>query len=233
VSKPNNLRISPSAKFIFESLKTDIALGRIHPRERLIEKELVDRFQSHRPAVREALTLLTQIGLIVHVPNKGVSVRELNLEELTKIYEMRIELEDLAAKWIPLPIAEDAIRQLENIQAEHSEAVANRGYREIFRLDMLFHSTLNSHCGNPHLEEMIDLMSTRGLLARYSVLMDAQFLSEVRDEHLAIIAAIKTSNRDRLVAIMHAHNVRGIDWFSSAIRGQTESERKLNSGTSS
>ncbi len=229
-SRQNKQRISSSAKFIFESLKTDIALGRFHPRERLIEKELVERFKSHRPAVREALSLLTQIGLIVHVPNKGVSVAELSLEELTKIYEMRIELEDLAARWIPLPLSQDAIGKLEDIQKDHGEAVANRRFREIFRLDMLFHSTLNSHCGNHHLEEMIDLMSTRGLLARYSAMMDAQFLAEVRDEHVAIIDAIKAADRDRLVAVMHAHNVRGIDWFSARIREQSEHQKAPNTG---
>lgn len=67
-------------------------------------------------------------------------------------------------------------------------------------------------------------MSTRGLLARYSVLMDAQFLAEVRDEHLAILEAIKSSDRERFVTIMHAHNILGIDWFSSAIREQSVSE---------
>ena len=219
-----NHRISASAKFIFESLKSDIALGRLHPRERLIEAELVERFQSHRPAVREALSLLTQLGLIVHIPNKGVSVAEMDLEELNKVFEMRIELEAMAAAWMPLPLSDADVAKLEDIQMDHSEAVANHRYREIFRLDELFHSTLYSHSGNHHLEEMIDLMSTRGLLVRYSVLMDDQFLAEVRDEHLAIIAAIKAANRDQLIAILRAHNIRGVDWFTDHIRKRIQDE---------
>jgi len=218
VSKKNQRPLSASAELVFRNLKADISLGRLHPRERLVEAELVERFQSHRPAVREALGMLAQLGLVVHTPNKGASVAELTLDELTKIYEMRIELEDLAAKWIPLPLPQEAIDELAEILREHSEAIDNTRYREIFRLDELFHQRLNAHCGNPHLEEMIDLMSDRGLLARWSADMTPEFLAEVREEHNEILDAIKACDRPRLVATMHAHNVRGIDWFSKSIR---------------
>ena len=219
---------STSAEFIFRSLKADISLGRLHPRERLVEAELVERFNSHRPAVREALGMLAQLGLVVHVPNKGASVAELNLNELTKIFEMRIELESLAASWVPLPLPQDAIDELAQILAEHSTAIDNKRYREIFRLDELFHSRLNSHCGNPHLEEMIDLMSDRGMTARFSAEMTPEFLSEVREDHEDILDAIRASDRERLVSTMRSHNVRGIDWFAKNIRDREARTAELS-----
>ena len=228
MSKNSKRPISDSAEFIFRSLKIDISLGRLHPRERLVEAELVERFQSHRPAVREALGMLAQLGLVVHIPNKGASVAELNLEELTKIYEMRIELECLAASWIPLPLPQAVYDELAQILRDHSEAIDNRRYREIFRLDELFHCRLNAHCGNPHLEEMIDLMSDRGLLARWSAEMTPEFLDEVRKEHMEILDAIQNCDRERLVNTMRSHNLRGIDWFSKSIRQREEHAAELS-----
>ena len=225
MSKRTNRPISESAEFIFRSLKADISLGRLHPRERLVEAELVERFKSHRPAVREALGMLAQLGLVVHIPNKGASVAELSLDELTKIYEMRIELECLAASWIPLPMPQASFDELAQILREHSDAIDNMRYREIFRLDELFHNRLNAHCGNPHLQEMIELMSDRGMTARFSAEMTPEFLNGVRDEHMQILDAIRTCDRERLVSTMRAHNVRGIDWFAKSIR-----EREARAG---
>ena len=221
ISKRTNSRMSSSARFVFDTLKSDIALGRLNPRERLVEAELVQRFQSNRPAVREALSELTGLGLVEHVPNKGARVTEITLPQLEQIYQMRVELENLAMQWLPLPVSPQWLDELRQIQNHHSQAVADLKYREIFRLDMLFHSTLNAQCGNPHLEEMIDTMSNRGLLARYSAFMDRPFLEEVRDEHLAIIDAIAAEDRQKLMAVMRAHNERGLTWFTSHLARQT------------
>lgn len=209
----NSARMSASARMMFESLRADIALGRLHPRERLVESDLVARFNSNRPAVREALNELAKIGLVQYVPNKGVSVAELTIDELKQIYDMRIELENLAAARIPLPLDATTVARLDEIQSRHSAAVADMKYRDIFLLDELFHDAINAHCGNRYLEEMINVMSSRGLPVRYSALMDKPFLEAVRDEHLAIIDAIRASDRDKLVKTMDAHNRRGLSWF--------------------
>src|SRR5215475_5464349 len=54
---------------ITESLEEEIVLGRRHPRERLIEQELCDRFKTHRADVRMALFELERKGLIQRIPN--------------------------------------------------------------------------------------------------------------------------------------------------------------------
>jgi len=49
------MREMPLADVIATSLEEDIVLGRRHPRERLIEQDLCDRFHTHRGDVRLAL----------------------------------------------------------------------------------------------------------------------------------------------------------------------------------
>lgn len=217
-----NQRISAAARQIYETLRSDIALGRLHPRERLVEADLAEQFRSNRPAVREALSMLTRTGLIRYAPNKGMSVAELDLDELEQIYRMRIELEALAASWLPLPFPADALAELEAIQAEHSRAVEERRFREIVRLNEAFHAALNARCGNRHLEEMIELMAGRGLLARYSASMDQAYLAAVREDHWAIVDALRACDRERLVVVMRRHNGRGLEWYSARLRQRAE-----------
>jgi DNA-binding GntR family transcriptional regulator len=49
---------------LVSSLEEDIVLGRLHPRERLIEDELMRRFAAKRHVVRRALADLQQMGIV-------------------------------------------------------------------------------------------------------------------------------------------------------------------------
>ena len=77
-------------------------LGRRHPRERLIEQDLRDRFKTHRGDVRLALFELEKKGVVQRIPNRGAVVRDLTPQEVTEIYGVRGELELMAVRILPL-----------------------------------------------------------------------------------------------------------------------------------
>src|SRR5215472_6589120 len=79
----------PAAAIIAKRIEEDIVLGRRHPRERLIEQDLCDLFQTHRGDVRLALFELERKGLIERIPNRGAMVRGLAPEEVRQIYTVR------------------------------------------------------------------------------------------------------------------------------------------------
>lgn len=200
---------------MFDVLKEDIVFGRLHPRERLVEADLVRRFGTNRAAVREVLGLLTDLGLVEHVPNKGASVIDPSLDDVTQIYRMRIELEGLAATWIPLPLPDADVNELITIQEVHSKAVEDRDLPLIFSQNALFHKTLNRHCGNRHLERLIHQMAQRALPIRFSTHMEQRYLDDARDDHLVIIDALRDGDRDTLVKRIRLHNQRGMDWYKA------------------
>lgn len=53
-----------------ETLEEDILLGRLFPRERLVEDQLSERFNQKRHVVRQALKDLEVMGLIVREAGK-------------------------------------------------------------------------------------------------------------------------------------------------------------------
>src|ERR1700687_5560265 len=64
----------PAAVIIAKRIEEDIVLGRRQPRERLVEQDLCDLFQTHRGDVRLALFELEKKGLVERIPNRGALV---------------------------------------------------------------------------------------------------------------------------------------------------------------
>src|SRR3984957_3950085 len=116
----SRIRAPALANVIAARLEEDIVLGRRHPRERLIEQDLCDRFNTHRGDVRFALFELEKKGLIQRIPNRGAMVRDLTPKEVTEIYAVREELEVMAARILPCPVAAGDIAKLDEIQRKHS-----------------------------------------------------------------------------------------------------------------
>ena len=63
------------------ALEVDIVLGRLYPRERLVEEQLAKRFETTRHVIRQVLIELERAGLLVHEPNKGATVCEYTAEK--------------------------------------------------------------------------------------------------------------------------------------------------------
>src|SRR6202049_2430525 len=108
---------------IATSLEEDIVLGRRHPRERLIEQDLCDRFKTHRGDVRLALFELETNGIIQRIPNRGAMVCDLTPKEVTEIYAVREELEVMAVRILPFPVSRSELANLDELQRKHSAAV--------------------------------------------------------------------------------------------------------------
>src|SRR6185437_15543330 len=108
-----------AAVLIARRIEEDIVLGRRQPRERLVEQDLCDLFQTHRGDVRLALFELEKKGLVERIPNRGAMVRGLTPLEVREIYAVREELEVMAVRIIPFPVGPQDIESLEELQRQH------------------------------------------------------------------------------------------------------------------
>ena len=60
--------------------------------------ELTERFGVSQSVVREALTRLTEQGLLVATPQRGFRVRDLSIEDIAELTETRVQIESLALR---------------------------------------------------------------------------------------------------------------------------------------
>ena len=193
------------AEIIAASLEEDIVLGRRHPRERLIEQDLCDRFKTHRGDIRLALFELEKKGLIERIPNRGAIVRDLTPTEVLDIYAVREELEVMAVRILPLPVAAADLARLDELQRAHSAAVDSGDLATVFHSNMKFHQAFFGLCGNACLIETIERLAQRVYGIRSYANAFPEALDRVRRDHHEIVEALRAARRDRLIELTRRH----------------------------
>ncbi len=81
---------------IRDMLRDRIIAGDLAPGEKLTEIDLAKRLDVSRGPLREAIMQLTQEGLLVKAPYKGLRVRSVSQIELRELYSIRTALERFA-----------------------------------------------------------------------------------------------------------------------------------------
>ena len=110
------LNKSTLSEQIYQILRTDILNRKISMGEKLTLKNLQDRFEVSSTPIREALTRLTEDGLVNYYSNVGVNVISLNREDLIELYQFMGDLDRLAILYSKSHPQRDKIcRELEEI----------------------------------------------------------------------------------------------------------------------
>lgn len=204
--RPAGTRVGDiSIQDMVDILEEDIVLGRLYPRQRLVENELMLRFQVSRHAVRQVLSGLERLYLVEQFPNRGAAVRAYSVEEIDELYAIRTLIETDAAKRMPLPFDKDRLAALEKIQAGYERAMTEQDLGSAFRANMAFHKTLFGGCGNRHLAELVDDFAKRTHSVRSIGMMTPNLLERARLEHHAILEALRSHDRKSLVRLCTGH----------------------------
>lgn len=198
-------RASAALDKIVEELQEDIVLGRLAPRERLVEEDLAARFATKRHIVREAFAELERIGLIERKPNRGAAVRTLTPDDVVQIYAVRAILERAAAAQIPLPLDKATYAAIDAIQKRHDAAVARGDAKEVFRVNFEFHDALYGACGNPYLAAAIEDFRRKTHVVWSYAIVKPEYLRGAQREHRAMLKAIRGGDRKRLVELCVKH----------------------------
>ena len=190
---------------MIEILEEEIVLGVLHPRERLVEDELMARFSLKRHVVRNLLSELEQMGLVERKRNIGAVVKTYTVEEVEHLYEVRELLETHCMSLIKLPVSEERLQPLLTIQHAHDAAIEQGNLRQVFRLNVRFHRELFSLAENPVLVEAISNHAQRAHSIRSSTIAMPAQLERSRQDHWQLIDALRGGDVDCLISLCRAH----------------------------
>lgn len=121
------------------SLREAIRNKSLTPGSSLVQEELAKNFGVSRNPVREALRMLVSEGLVEMTAGLGATVREMKLDDLVELYEMRIALEPIFAQNIVSQASRKDVANLRKI-AENIEETDN--VQRWTALNFEFHSIL-------------------------------------------------------------------------------------------
>ena len=190
---------------IVETLEAEIIFGRLKPRERLIEDALLQRFGAKRYVVRQALSELERIGIVVKQRNKGAMVRDFTAVEVEHIYEMREALHTQAARRMTLPLDPAVVARLRDLNERRTAAIEGGDLRAVYTLNDEFHGALFATCGNPYLAETIAQFERLSHAIRSWRIGDAAQLRESQLEHADMIDALERGDREALLRLVVDH----------------------------
>jgi DNA-binding GntR family transcriptional regulator len=203
----------PTVSTIVGVLEHEIIFGQLHPRERLIEDELMRRFGATRHRVRQALEELVQVGLACQERHKGTQVRDYTTEEVIDLYEIRHALQSQAISRITFPISSEVIDQLQRLNEEHIKSCQSADLKNIFRLNNEFHEVFFNACGNKFLIEAIGSYAWRSHPMRSRGFFNAEYRDQASKEHSEMIEALIAEDRGKLLKLNAVHINRPRDLY--------------------
>lgn len=183
-------RNKTAAEFVFEQIQRDIVVGRLRPGQRLIERELTERFQISRTPVREALQRLVRTQLAVNIAYRGVVVRSLSLEHARNLYDLRRGIEGIAAYLAAARATEAELNDITDVY-DQIHALTQEGQRdEVMLMNNQFHRAIAEASHNELLVERIDDLWTHVNLVRSRAWRDNRRTESSRREHEVILRAL-------------------------------------------
>jgi len=158
-----------------------------------------------RVPVREALKNLQAEGLVEASPSGGFVVARLSADELSQIYLMRRLLETEMLRRVPLPVDDDEIAALTDLNQRLAAAAARPSSREWKQLNRDLHFRMFGLAGLEHvLAETARLWDkTEPYRSVYSAGHETRL--RILDEHVKIIDALRRGDTDELIAQMDGH----------------------------
>ena len=116
----------PLRELVYLELKHKILTGEIQARTRLMEIDLAERMNVSRTPIREAIRELATDGLVVIEPRRGAYVSDISIQNMLDIFEVREDLEGLAAGLAAQRITEE------------EKALVAEQRKEVIRLEQRF-----------------------------------------------------------------------------------------------
>jgi len=132
-----------------------IMRGEYQPGDAVREQELADQFQVSRGPIREAPRILDKAGVVTITPQRGARVRQLSVEEVDHLYEIRCALVRLVPRHL-LSMSDAQIAEFETLVDRLDDAAPKKdGWRTYADTVFQLNNLLFDWCENPQLGEML------------------------------------------------------------------------------
>ncbi|NGO70399.1 GntR family transcriptional regulator [Streptomyces boncukensis] len=182
-------------------LRADIIAGRLPPGERLVERELADRFGVSRAPVRDALRALAAEGFVAAESPRRTVVRRLTRTDVAELFELREALEVHAAGLAAERARPDDLAELAALLERAATATADRDADAITDVNTRFHHRILATAGNSLLSAALEPVEGR---LRWLTRRNEEWPTLLA-EHRALYEAVASGDRERARATALAH----------------------------
>lgn len=198
----------PTPKDAYARILEAIDEGIFSPGDRLVESELADRFGLSRTPIREALQRLETQSMLTR-EGRSLIVASLSHNELAELYEVRAELEGLAAGLAAKHASDEEIRVLYAMIEADYQIIDDP--RALQRSNRKFHSQIHLSSRNRYLVRQLGVVHRNMALMGDTSLAASGRGSTALEEHKAIVDAIEARDSKAANAAIKQHLSRAFE----------------------
>ncbi len=195
------------AEAAYARIREMIIALELAPASLVDERALAERLGLGLTPVRQALRRLEWENFVVILPRRGTLVADMNREDLGRIFELRSELESLAARLAASNASPEEIAAMRAILRRTADALASGrdDPRRLIELDRELHRAVAVASSNHMLERTLEWLYGHVLRLWNVSLDEVPGLAAAVGAHEVLVDAIERGEGDRSAELMRAH----------------------------
>lgn len=193
------------AQSAYSLIRAAIISRELTQQDPLVETALAKKYNVSRTPVREALRRLESEGLVVR-SGSSMRVREYQSEEMIDLYEVRIYLEEAAAKTAALRHSSMDLVLIDRAhQAMIDLDLATASRNELTAANMTFHERVWAASHSPALIDLLNRVQVHFIRYPGTTLAKEGRWQQVIQEHAELIEAIRNHDDTAAARIASSH----------------------------
>jgi DNA-binding GntR family transcriptional regulator len=186
---------------VLSSLRQEIIAGRLLPGDRLVERELAERFGVSRVPVREAIRALVAEGFVHFETPRRIVVRRLTPNDVKELFELREALEVYAAALAAARATPQDLAEVEELLDQAATATEAGDAETITDINSRLHDRIVAMARNGLLTAALEPVAGR---LRWMTRRNEEW-SQLLVEHRELYEAIASGDPERARAHALAH----------------------------
>lgn len=200
------VRFKSTADYATSEIQRMILAGELPAGERLDQVRLAEQLDVSRHPVRQAIERLAERGFVHLSPHRSAVVTAHSVSDLVELYSLRESLEEMALRASWPSLAAGGIEELEAIHTRLAVQDSEADIEGYMHENRAFHLAFYRDCGNRHLLRTITTLFDLSERYQRTALNSARRQTRSRDEHAAMMDALRSGDLELLSQRLKAHN---------------------------
>lgn len=193
----------------FTQIQKWIIDGTLQPGEKIIDAELAETLAVSRTPIREALQLLEIQGLVSMHPGKETRVKQVEKDDILKLYPTLAALHALGAEYAAQRILSEHIDQLKKLNMRFRQAIESGQTFEAMETDEQFHNLIVELSENEYVTSFSASLQIHIRRFKYVFLKQKyQATMASVEEHDSLITALQQRDAEAAAARMKQNIIR-------------------------
>ena len=201
------------AEQVRKAIVSEIASGKLKPRERIIQEQIAQVLGVSRQPVQQALLLLKNQGVLRDAAGRGLIVAPLDLGQVRNMYDIRAVIEGLAFRKAAENNPERAKKFGPALIQNGRKCVKSGSVAAMIAADIKFHDFIYELSENPLIAPSMEVQWTNTQRVMGEVLMRDEKPRDIWDQHEAMLNVVMAGDGTKSEAMARLHITQAADFM--------------------